>query len=610
MAIWHLGISAFYHDSAAALVCGSTTVAAAQEERFTRKRHDPGFPANAVAYCLKSHGLRISDLAAIVYYENSAEKFARVVSSFAHAGLGGLSAFVEHAPAWWSWKRRAHVRVRNELCRLYPDENVPCVLTTRHHRAHAASAFYPSGFERAAVLCIDSVGEKHTTSIWHGRGKSLKLVNSICYPHSLGLLYSTITSFCGFKVDSGEYKLMGLAPYGEPIYVNTIRDNLVELRSDGSFALNLPFFNFLEGRRMFDSRLENLFGLPARTSESELSQDYCDIAASIQVIAEDAVLGLAKAAQRMTGERDLCLAGGVSLNCVANGKILAARLFDRLWVQPAGGDAGCAIGAALDAAFAMPMIERGVAPDSRDGMQGALLGPAYSDNEIAAFLISVGAPSTPMAEAPLLEAVADHLARGTIVGWFQGRMEFGPRALGSRSILGDPRSPELQRTMNIKIKNRESFRPFAPAVLEHHAHKYFALDRAAPYMSFVVPVADDIQVKPAPDRRLGSIDQVRSALPAITHVDMSARVQTVDEDRFGIFARLIETFHRKTGCPVLVNTSFNVRGEPIVCTPAEAYRCFMRTDIDVLVLGSHLLVKADQPTPAEYGDWRKEFTLD
>lgn len=612
MSAFVLGISAYYHDSAAALVRDGVVIAAAQQERFTRVRHDPSFPGAAVDYCLDHAGIDLSEVNSVVYYEDPALKWDRVRSSFRSAGVRGLPAFTAVYPEWVRWKRTVLDRVEREL-RLLGRGVPPRIEHSQHHRSHAASAYFPSPFDSAAVLTIDGVGEWQTTTIWHGRGDSLDFVNSISYPHSLGLLYSAFTYFCGFKVDSGEYKLMGLAPYGEPRYAETIRRELIDLRPDGSFTLNMKYFEFLRGQRMVGSAFEDLFGGPIREPEGALTQRECDLAASVQVVTEEAVLGLARRAAALTGERRLCLAGGVALNCVANGRLAETGLFDDIWVQPAAGDAGCALGAALT--VAVPAAGRPHLATGGDGMSGALLGPGFSDTEIRRFLDEQGYPYTEYEESAaesLYAATADYLATGNVVGWFQGRMEFGPRALGARSILGDPRDPGMQKTMNLKIKFRESFRPFAPAVLAEDADKYFDLTGESPYMLMVARVAD--AVLPAtgtrPRRDLGSINEIRSELPAVTHVDLSARVQTVDDARNPAFADLLRAFRARTGCSVLVNTSFNVRGEPIVRTPEEAYRCFMRTGIDVLVLGRCVLTKADQPEFAEAVDWRELVPLD
>lgn len=610
-----LGLSSYYHDSAAALVGDGVVLAAAQEERFSRIRHDSSFPAQAVGYCLDHAGISLDDLAAVVYYEDPELKYSRVMSSFSSAGPRGITAFANVYPEWRRWKRNVLDRVEQELAKLGRG-TAPRPTNSQHHRSHAASAFFPSPFDSAAVLTIDGVGEWQSTTIWHGRGDKLELLNSISYPHSVGMLYSAFTYYCGFKVDSGEYKLMGLAPYGQPRYAELIRRELVNIRPDGSFTLNMRYFEYLRGQRMVGSAFEQLFGGPIRDPESPLTQRECDLAASVQQVTEEIVWGLAAQAAELTGERNLCLAGGVALNCVANGVLSRSGRFDDIWVQPAAGDAGCALGAALTVAVPQsgrPHLDR--ANPGRDGMSGSLLGPEYSDDEVAEFLSSHGYPATAYPDEQLYAETAAVLADGAVVGWFQGRMEYGPRALGARSILGDPRNAEMQKTMNLKIKFRESFRPFAPAVLAEDAGKYFDLRHDSPYMLMVSEIAESIKAGAAlteagPRRDLGSINEVRSQLPAITHVDLSARVQTVDEHRNAPLTHLLRAFKEATGCSVLVNTSFNVRGEPIVRTPEEAYACFMRTGIDVLVLGRHLLRKSDQPAFVEAVDWRSQIPLD
>ncbi len=606
-----LGISAYYHDSAAALVRDGVVVAAAQEERFSRVRHDSSFPRNAVSYCLDEAGISLDGVDAVAYYEDSQVKFGRVLASFADGGPAGMRAFMRVLPEWMRWKRDVLSQVEGELQSLNRGR-VRAFHTSQHHRSHAASAFYPSPFRSAAVLCVDGVGEWHTTSIWHGRDNKLELCDSISYPHSLGLLYSAFTSYCGFKVDSGEYKLMGLAPYGKPLYADVIRDKLVHLKPDGSFELNLEYFEFLRGEQMIGTAFERLFRLPRRSAESRIEQVHCDLAASIQAVTEEAVLNLARAAQQRTGERHLCLAGGVALNCVANGVLSRAGIFQSLWIQPAAGDAGGALGAALDACVASsgrPHVKAGT-----DGMHGALLGPSFSDVLIERFLDTQGYPAQRCSDANLYDAVADELAQGKVIGWFQDRMEFGPRSLGARSIIGDPRDTSMQRTMNLKIKFRESFRPFAPAVLEEDAKAFFDVRQSSPYMLLVGPVLEEMRTQRQNDQKppegLAAINEVRSTVPAVTHVDYSARVQTVADDTHPAFAALLRAFKKKTGCPVLVNTSFNVRGEPIVCTPAQAYACFMRTGIDVLVLGHFILRRDNQPPFHEEIDWREAIPLD
>lgn len=605
-----LGISAYYHDSAAALVDGTAIIAAAQEERFTRRRHDPSFPAQAVSYCLAEAGATLRDVSAVAYYEDPALKFRRVLASYAGAAPSGFPSFRDTLPEWLRWKRRAEQTVRRELAALGPGA-VPDIICRRHHESHAASAFFPSPYESAAVLCIDGVGEWATTSLWHGRADRLAPLAELRFPHSLGMLYSAFTYFCGFKVDSGEYKLMGLAPYGTPRYADLIRERLIDLKPDGSFHLDMRYFAYLRGQVMTGRRFEELFGGPRRRPESPLTEREFDLAASVQQVTEEAVLRLARTAQRQTGETRLCLAGGVALNCVANGRVIREEIFDGVWVQPAAGDAGGALGAALAVAMEGG-AERTHLGSGGDAMSGALLGPAYRDEEIQAYLDGAGVPYTRFETDALAARAAAELARGKVVGWFQDRMEFGPRALGARSILGDPRDTEMQSAMNQKIKFRESFRPFAPAVLDTDAEDYFELKQESPYMLVVADVAA-AQRLPAEDAGARGLERLkvhRSTIPAVTHVDMSARVQTVSQEANPAFHRLLTAFKAETGCPVLVNTSFNVRGEPIVRSPEEAYRCFMRTRIDVLVLGSFLLLKEAQPAWSEDGDWRDEIPLD
>ncbi|MBN0049114.1 carbamoyltransferase [Streptomyces actuosus] len=607
-----IGISAFYHDSAAALISDGVPVAAAQEERFSRRRHDSSFPSRAVEYCLDEAGVSLEDVSAVAYYEDPRLKFRRVLATFAGAAPTGFTSFRDTLPAWLGsgGKLRTAEIVRAELAALGRGR-VPETSVRRHHESHAVSAFFPSPFESAAVLCIDGVGEWATTTLWHGRGTELRPLAELRFPHSLGLLYSAFTYFCGFKVDSGEYKLMGLAPYGRPRYASLIRERLIDLKPDGSFRLDMRYFAYLRGQVMTGRGFEKLFGGPRRTPESPLTEREFDLAASVQAVTEEVVLRLARTARERTGESRLCLAGGVALNCVANGKVIDAGVFDEVWIQPAAGDAGGALGAAQAVA-----MERGVRRDhlgtGRDAMSGALLGPAYDDAEIARYLESHGIPHRRLDEAALVGAVADGLAEGKIVGWFQGRMEFGPRALGARSIIGDPRNPAMQSAMNLKIKFRESFRPFAPAVLEPDAKDYFDLPQSSPYMLVVSQVAAAQRTEAAHTTATGLdlLKVQRSTIPAVTHVDHSARVQTVTEHSNAPFHRLLTAFKERTGCPVLVNTSFNVRGEPIVNTPHDAYTCFMRTDIDMLALGTFLLEKHEQPAWTETSDWREEIPLD
>ncbi|HEX2418001.1 MAG TPA: carbamoyltransferase [Micromonosporaceae bacterium] len=607
-----LGISAYYHDSAAALVADGVPIAAAQQERFSRRRHDSAFPAQAVQYCLREAGADLGDVAAVAYYEDPGLKFRRVLTTLVASAPGGFPAFQTILPSWLSWKRKTADVVRRELAALDIGP-VPEVICRRHHESHAASAFLPSPYPSAAVLCIDGVGEWATTTLWHGRDKNLVPLTELRFPHSLGLLYSAFTYFCGFKVDSGEYKVMGLAPYGEPRYASLIREKLIDIKPDGSFRLNLRYFEYLRGRVMTGRGFEELFDGPRRRPEGPLTEREFDLAASVQQVTEEVVSRLARNVRERTGERHLCLAGGVALNCVANGKVIDEGIFDEVWIQPAAGDAGGSLGAALMVAAERGNLVRAHVGTGRDAMSGSLLGPAYGDDEIRAYLDGLGVPYRELSQDTLIESVTAELARGRIVGWFQGRMEFGPRALGSRSILGDPRDVAMQSTMNLKIKFRESFRPFAPSVLAEDAKDYFELKQDSPYMLVVCQVAPSQRVansNPAGATGLDLLRVRRSTIPAVTHVDMSVRVQTVSEDVNPLYHRLLTEFRQRTGCPVLVNTSFNVRGEPIVRTPADAYTCFMRTNIDVLALGNFLLEKSEQPEWREDSDWRTAIPLD
>ena len=594
-----LGISAFYHDSAAALVVDGETVAAAQEERFTRKRHDAAFPELAVEYCLREAGIRRDQLDFIAYYEKPLTKFDRLLQTYLAYAPSGFASFRVALPVWM----RTKIHLRRVLQSKFRDAKRARLVFTDHHESHAASAFFPSPFEKAAFLTLDGVGEWSCTTFGSGSGNRFEFGGQMRFPHSLGLLYSAFTYYCGFKVNSGEYKLMGLAPYGQPVYADVIRRELIDLRPDGSFRLDLRYFNFCEGLRMVNERFEALFGGPARRPESTLEQRHMDLAASIQVVLEDIVLKITHEVHRRTGMDHLVMAGGVALNCVANGRILREGPFKDVWVQPASGDAGGALGAALFVWH--QLLGRPRNPSGKDTQKGSLLGPSFTSDEVAGVLESLGRSDRRFTEEEaLLEEVSKHLADGRIVGWFHGRMEFGPRALGARSILGDPRNPATQATMNLKIKFRESFRPFAPCVLRDRAAEHFdiAPEHESPYMLIVAPVherhrvpldaSDRKTMESSPDLR-ERVRVPRSHLPAITHVDYSARIQTVDAERHGRFHRLLETFEKRTGCPVLVNTSFNVRGEPIVCTPEEALRCFLATEMDVLVLEDFVLVKTD-----------------
>jgi len=606
-----LGISCYYHDAAACLVEDGRIVAAAQEERFSRRKHDAGFPQQAVRYCLAEAGAQEVDV--VAFYDKPLLKFHRILETYLSVAPRGLTSFVQAMPLWLRDKLWTEPRIQSalEACGVRGSLRI---VYPEHHESHAASAFYPSPFEQAAVLTLDGVGEWATATLGVGEGRTLRLLKELSFPHSLGLLYSAFTYFTGFRVNSGEYKLMGLAPYGEPRYADLIREHLIDLKEDGSFRLNLRYFGFVDGLAMTNAHFAELFGGPARQPEAPLTRREMDIARSIQEVTEDIVLRMARHARAETGQRHLCLAGGVALNCVANGKLLRAGIFDDLWIQPAAGDAGGALGAALAAYHNMLGHARQLRPDGLDAMNGALLGPEFSREQIQSYLDNHGYPYEELSEEAWPETVARLLAEENIVGLFQGRMEFGPRALGNRSIIGDPRSPRMQSAMNLKIKFRESFRPFAPACLEERAGELFELDRPSPYMLLVAPVRSERCVPPVGDERELELqawaNRPRSDVPAITHVDHSARVQTVSRQTHPGFHQLIESFAALTGCPALINTSFNVRGEPIVCTPTDAYRCFMRSGIDYLSLGPFLLKKTEQPRWQEVERWQETFQLD
>lgn len=621
--IYILGVSAYYHDSAAALIRDGVIVAAAHEERFTRKKHDAGFPLNAVRYVLEEAGLGLHEVDGIAFYDKPFLKFERLLETYHAFAPKGLGSFLVSMPVWIKEKLFMRTMLQRGFAPLLaPGATLPTLHFPEHHLSHAASAFYPSPFEDAAILTLDGVGEWVTTSMAKGQGNSITSLREIHFPHSLGLLYSAFTAYCGFKVNSGEYKLMGLAPYGNPHSERTrgmetkIREHLVDIRDDGSFALNMDYFIYATGFRMYDhSRWESLFGIPPRTAESEtLEQEYMDMALAIQQVTEDIVLRLARTARTLTGSRNLCMAGGVALNCVANGKLLQERIFENVWIQPASGDAGGALGAAL-ALWHIGMEKPRTPVTERDAMRGSYLGPAFDAGEISRACRRFRAPATIYENfAELCAKVSDILAEGKVVGWFQGRMEYGPRALGNRSILGDPRNPEMQKRLNLKIKYREGFRPFAPSVLEEYTDQCFALDEQSPYMLIVAPVAEKL-CRPLPEgyHNLPLWDRLywqRSDLPAITHVDHSARIQSVSKDTNPRYWQLIDTFRQRHECPLVVNTSFNVRGEPVVCTPDDAYLCFMRTEMDYLVMGDFLLCKEDQPSLREDCDWREQYTLD
>ena len=609
-----LGISAYYHDSAACLVRDGRIVAAAQEERFTRKKHDHRFPSSAVEFCLKHAGIKPDELDFVAFYDKPLLKFERLLETYIDYAPRGLRSFLMAMPLWLKEKLWIREQVSKEA------GFKGRVLFTEHHESHAASAFFPSPFESAAVLTMDGVGEWATSSYGYGRGNELHLLSELHFPHSLGLLYSAFTYYTGFRVNSGEYKVMGLAPYGEPRYVKTILDNLIDLREDGSLRLDMKYFNFAHGLTMTSRAFDELFGGPPRAAEGRLTQREMDLARSVQEVTEEAMLRMARHAHKVTGERNLCLAGGVALNCVGNGRILREGPFERVWIQPAAGDAGGSLGAALSVWHQYLGRERCVEDvcggGHADGMRGSYLGPEFNADEIEEFLFTVGANYRKVGRAELAEVVARLLADEKVVGWFQGRMEFGPRALGARSILGDPRSPRMQSQMNLKIKFRESFRPFAPSVPRERVADFFELDCDSPYMLLVAPVRTELRREmSAEEERLFGIEKLnvpRSTIPAVTHVDYSARVQTVRREENPLYHELLSAFGRLTNCPVLVNTSFNVRGEPIVCTPAEAYACFMRTEMDALVLGEYVLLKDEQGASefAEDRSWQEEFQLD
>jgi carbamoyltransferase len=602
-----LGISAFYHDSAACLLRDGEIVAAVSEERLTRKKGDPDFPRRAVDYCLDTAGIRVSDLTAVGFYDKPLLKFERILETYLGVVPRGFRSFLMAGPLWIKDKLYIDRQLKDALG--YKGE----ILYSEHHESHAASAFFPSPFEQAAILTMDGVGEWATASIGAGRGNDLEILDELHWPDSIGLLYSAFTYYTGFKVNSGEYKVMGLAPYGEPKYVERILSELMDLREDGSFRLNQKYFNYLTGLTMTNGNFDELFGGPPRVPESPLTQKEMDLARSVQVVCEEVMLRMARAAHKKTGSDNLCMAGGVALNCVGNGRLLREGPFRNIWIQPAAGDAGGALGVAQLIHHRHLGQPRVVVP-GRDAMKGSYLGPEFTPDQIEAFLKTTGADYRRLDEPAMLETVAQRLAEEKIVGWFDGRMEFGPRALGARSILGDPRSPKMQAQMNLKIKFREGFRPFAPSVLRERVADYFELDGDSPYMLLVAPVQKHRRIPlTAEQHELWGIDKLnvpRSDIPAITHIDYSARIQTVTRDTNRRYYDLIKAFERRTGCGVVVNTSFNVRGEPIVCTPADAYRCFMRTNIDALVLGPFLLEKSAQPTWTETEEWQKEFQLD
>ena len=607
-----IGISAFYHDSAAALVEDDRIIAAAQEERFTRKKHDSSFPQNAIEYCLQAGNVRLDELDYIVFYDKPFLKFERLLETYVAMAPRGFRSFKMAIPLWLREKLFQKSLLRGELKRFGENGDWKAqLLFCEHHLSHAASAFFPSPYEDAAVLTMDGVGEWATTSAAMGSGNRLQVFQEIHFPHSLGLLYSAFTYYTGFKVNSGEYKVMGLAPYGEPRYSKLILDKIIDLKPDGSFRLDMSYFNYCTGLTMTNQRFSDLFGAPVRAPNELLSPFHMDIAASIQAVLEEIVLRMTRALAKQTGARNLCLAGGVALNCVANGKVLRDGAFENIWIQPAAGDAGGAVGAALAAVHLYEGHPR--RPNGGDRMHGSLLGPSYSQLDIERRLTAAGAHFSVVGEGDMVEQAADALAKQQAVGWFQGRLEFGPRALGARSILGDPRSPTMQRNLNLKIKYRESFRPFAPAVLREDVAEWFEFDSDSPYMLIVADVRKDRRCSMTPEQQalfgIEKLNLVRSEIPAVTHVDYSARIQTVHANTNPLFYRLLKRFKEKTGCPVLVNTSFNVRGEPIVCTPEDAFRCFMGNELDLLVIGNCVLHKTAQDHRLKR-DYSSAFDLD
>ncbi len=609
-----LGISAYYHDSAAAVVVDGEIKAAAQEERFTRKKHDPGFPRHAIGYCLEAVGGTLADIDHVVFYDKPFIKFERLLETYLSFAPRGFRSFRMALPIWLKEKLFQKTMLRDALRELPGGEHWHGkLLFTEHHQSHAASAFFPSPYDEAAILTMDGVGEWSTTTLGLGRGNELKIVKEQHFPHSLGLLYSAFTYYTGFKVNSGEYKIMGLAPYGEPRYAQTILDHLMDLKADGTFRLNMDYFDYCTGLRMTNARFDDLFGGPPRQPEQLLTQREMDLTASVQKVTEEVVLRLGRSIASETGQKNLCLAGGVALNCVANGKLLRDGSFENIWIQPAAGDAGGALGAALAGYHQLENRPRLPINGHLDHMQGAYLGPAFATDQSAAALKAAGAVFDVLDDDEVITATADALADGKAVGWMQGRMEFGPRALGGRSILGDPRSPSMQKILNLKVKYRESFRPFAPSVLAEDVADWFELDRPSPYMLLVADVVESRRRRmTAEEEALFGIDKLnvpRSEIPAVTHVDYSARIQTVHEETNPRYWRLIQAFKQRTGCPVIVNTSFNVRGEPIVCTPEDAFRCFMGSEIEILVVGNCWLRKEAQ-NPALKLDYKEAFELD
>ena len=608
-----LGISAYYHDSAAALIKGESIIAAAQEERFTRKKGDSSFPINSIKFCLNEARVSYSDIKSIIFYDKPLVKFERLLETYLSFAPKGIASFVNAMPIWLKEKLFLKRTLRSELASIFntKENNLPELLFSEHHLSHAASAFFPSPFKKSAILCLDGVGEWATSTVWYGDKNKIVPKWEIQFPHSLGLLYSAFTYYCGFKVNSGEYKLMGLAPYGEPKFVQKIYENLVDVKQDGTFRLNMKYFNFATGLTMTNKNFNKLFDGPPRVQESQISQKEMDLAKSIQVVLEEIVMKIVNSIYSELQTENLCLAGGVALNCVLNGKILRESSFKNIWIQPASGDAGGALGAALTAYFHFHEGERKI--DGEDKMKGSYLGKSYSNDTVREFLDKNELSYTELDEDKLISEVALILKNENVVGWHSGRMEFGPRALGARSIIGDPRSPKMQKNMNLKIKYRESFRPFAPVILPEHKEEWFDINVNSPYMMLVAPVKDSKRLKNENSENLFGIDklnEVRSSIPAVTHVDYSARIQTINKNTNPKFYKLLKEFNNLTNCPILINTSFNVRGEPIVCSPEDSYRCFMRTEMDYLVIENFLLKKSDQPKFQEKTNWKEEFALD
>ena len=613
-----LGISCYYHDSAAVLISDGEIISAVQEERFSRKKHDSRFPKNAIKYCLNSNNLNLRDIKNIVYYEKPLLKFERLLETYLAVAPRGGRSFIAAMQSWLKGKlflkselRKSFKLIQKEIIKN-KDANIPEILFTEHHQSHASSAFYPSPFEEAVILCMDGVGEWATTSTWIGKGNKIKPLWEISFPHSLGLLYSAFTYYCGFKVNSGEYKLMGLAPYGKPIYAEIIKEKLIDIKEDGTFKLDMSYFKFHRGFRMTSQKFHALFGSSPRNAKDELSQFHMDLASSIQAVTEEIVIKIASSLRKETGIQNICLAGGVALNCVANSKLIGQEIFNNIWIQPASGDAGSALGAALIGWYDYLNKPRKV--NLSDSMKGTYLGCNFSNEEIINYLKHIKVPFETYQDQELFEKISLQLEKGKVIGWFNGPMEFGPRALGARSIIGDPRNQEMQSVMNLKIKYRESFRPFAPSVLEEDVASQFEMKNKSPYMLLVSPVKKELRADMTEDQKLlFGIDKLnipRSTLPAITHVDYSARVQTVSKETNPRYYSLINSFKKLTSCPLIVNTSFNVRGEPIVCTPQDAYRCFMRTEMDILVLQNQILYKHTQPKTEKYETWKEEFELD